>query len=504
MSPPAVVPPWAPASSQGILWDDRGAHSFAELDRLADQIARQLLGRAGATDLNEARVAYGILPSLEHVATQWGIWRAGGVTVPLCTTHPMPELEYTIRDSGAQIVVLDRAGLGEAAAQLPLRLPEVRFLALDELIAGATRVGAAAEARLPLIDLHRRAQVLYTSGTTGKPKGAVTTHANLLAQVQVLLEAWAWKPSDFALHVLPLHHTHGIINVLSCALAAGASIELFARFDARTIWERFSSGRDGRLPSVFMAVPTIYSKLLEAHAKASPEDQARYSDAARQLRLMVSGSAALPVPVFEKWRQITGHALLERYGMTEIGMALSNPLEGERRPGTVGMPLRGAEVRLVEGEIQVRGPSVFLEYLGRPEATAESFTEDGFFRTGDAAEILADGYWKILGRNSVDILKTGGYKVSALEIEAELRLHPAIEDACVIGLPDPEWGERVAAALILRPGFSPQSTPGEIELWLRERLAPYKVPRVWKVVAEFPRNALGKVTKKAVLAGFAR
>jgi malonyl-CoA/methylmalonyl-CoA synthetase len=491
LSPPA----WAPPLSQrpGILWDPHGPHSAAELEDAADRVARALLERFDSSDLSEHRVAYLIPPSAEYVAVQWGVWRAGGVTVPLCTTHPLPELEHTIRDSQSSAVIYDRAAFGELMATLADRLSEVPFLELDELLSSMQ-----ASRSLPEVALERRAQILYTSGTTGKPKGAVTTHANLLAQVQVLLEEWGWKPCDFALHVLPLHHTHGIINVLCCGLAAGASIELFQKFDARLIWERFCTGRDGKLPTVFMAVPTIYSKLIEAHAHASRSDQKWYSEAARRLRLMVSGSAALPVPVLEKWREITGHTLLERYGMTEIGMALSNPLQGERRPGTVGKPLPGSEVRLQEGEIQVRGPSVFLEYFGRPEATAESFTPDGYFKTGDAGEVSDDGYWKILGRNSIDILKTGGYKVSALEIEAELRLHPAVSDACIVGVPDQEWGERVAAAVILREGGSLES----LEPWLRERLATYKVPRLWKAVSEFPRNAMGKVTKKDVLGWF--
>ncbi len=489
-------PAWAPPLEQrsGTLWDIRGPHSSQGLDAGATRMARALLERLGREDLAESRVAYWIPSSLEYVVAQWGVWRAGGVTVPLCTAHPLPELEYAIRDSRCSAVLFDREAWGATAAELALHLPEVAFLPLDELVPSP----GFELVRLPAVGLERRAQILYTSGTTGKPKGAVTTHANLLAQVQVLLEEWGWNSNDFALHVLPLHHTHGIINVLSCAIAAGASIELFQKFDARQIWERFCSGREGRLPTVFMAVPTIYSKLIEAHAHAAPEDQKRYSEAARRLRLMVSGSAALPIPVLEKWRDLTGHTLLERYGMTEIGMALSNPLQGERRPGTVGKPLPGSEVRLQDGEIQVRGPSVFLEYFGKPDATAESFTEDGFFKTGDAGEVSGDGYWKILGRNSVDILKTGGYKVSALEVEAELRLHPDVSDVCVVGVPDPEWGERVAAAVILRE----RATLEDLEPWLRARLAAYKVPRLWKVVSELPRNAMGKVTKKAVLDWF--
>jgi malonyl-CoA/methylmalonyl-CoA synthetase len=222
---------------------------------------------------------------------------------------------------------------------------------------------------------------------------------------------------------------------------------------------------------------------------------------------MVSGSAALPVSVFERWREISGHALLERYGMTEVGMALSNPLYGERRPGTVGTALPGVEVSLrdesgfgvaaegVAGELHVRGPGVFLEYWGRPDATRSSFRAD-WFCTGDVA-VVEDGYYRILGRNSIDIIKTGGYKVSALEIEEALRGHPSVLDCAVVGLEDPEWGERVAAAVV--PTSSHSSTSAEsLQEWLGERIAPYKLPRRWLFVEDLPRNAMGKVVKTDV------
>jgi malonyl-CoA/methylmalonyl-CoA synthetase len=228
------------------------------------------------------------------------------------------------------------------------------------------------------------------------------------------------------------------------------------------------------------------------------------------MRLMVSGSAALPVSVLAKWRAISGHTLLERYGMTEIGMALSNPLHGERRPGFVGFPLPGVTVRLADdrgrpieddgrpGEIEVRGPTVFLEYWRRPDATRQAF-RDGWFRTGDVA-LREDGYYRILGRNSVDIIKTGGYKVSALEIEEVLRTHPALRECTVVGVTDPEWGERVCAAVICR---DPESLTLEaLRAWAKERLAPYKVPSRLLVLDALPRNVMGKVTKPAVQALF--
>tara|TARA_B100000676_G_scaffold97175_1_gene97150 strand:- start:178 stop:873 length:696 start_codon:yes stop_codon:yes gene_type:complete len=222
---------------------------------------------------------------------------------------------------------------------------------------------------------------------------------------------------------------------------------------------------------------------------------------------MISGSAALPVPTLESWEKITGHRLLERYGMTEIGMGLSNPLEGERRPGFVGGPLPGVEARLVSeievevpegsaGTIQIRGPGVFKEYWRRPKETAEAFTSEGWFRTGDRA-IVEDGAWRILGRNSVDILKTGGEKISSLEIEDILRSHPAVTDCAVVGVPDPEWGDRVCAAVVLRTGEV--ASEEALRNFVKERLAPYKVPKDVLVLSELPRNAMGKVTKPAVL-----
>jgi malonyl-CoA/methylmalonyl-CoA synthetase len=265
-----------------------------------------------------------------------------------------------------------------------------------------------------------------------------------------------------------------------------------------------------------MGVPTMYDRLA-AHWDAAPEaERERRSDACRALRLMVSGSAALPVSMLERWRAISGHVLLERYGMTEIGMGLGNPLHGERRAGTVGVPFPGVEVRIVEaseaepsahtlleggpGELQVRGPNVFAGYFEKPAATASSFTSDGWFRTGDIA-VRERGYYRLLGRASVDIIKTGGYKVSALEIEETLREHPAIAEVSVVGLADPEWGERVAAAVVLRAGASLDLAT--LRTWGKERLAPYKVPSLLRVLSELPRNPLGKVVKPELKRQFA-
>jgi malonyl-CoA/methylmalonyl-CoA synthetase len=346
--------------------------------------------------------------------------------------------------------------------------------------------------------------IVYTSGTTGKPKGAVTTHEGLKSQVTSLVTAWEWAAEDRVLLTLPLHHVHGIVNVLTCALWSGAACEMLPRFDADAVWDHIERGG----LTLFMAVPTIYRKLVAAWEAAPAGRQRAMSAACADLRLMVSGSAALPVSLFERWRDISGHTLLERYGMTEIGMGLSNPLHGERLPGSVGGPLPGVEVRLVDenggavapgqsGEIEVRGPGVFLEYWGRPEETRAAF-HDGWFRTGDVA-VLDEERYRIVGRQSVDIINTGGFNVSALEIEEVLRTHPAIEECAVVGMPDADLGERVCAAVELQPGH--ELTLETLRTWAEDHLAPYKVPREL-CPAVLPRNAMGKIMKQHVVSLF--
>jgi malonyl-CoA/methylmalonyl-CoA synthetase len=466
---------------------------------VAATVARGLL--EGANDLAEARVAYLVPPSFAYVAISRGVWRAGGVGVPLAVSHPPAELEYVIRDSGASIVV-GSGRQADALAALSSRAG-ARFLRTPDLLAGLD--AAEAGDRIARVEsseqtlgpdptgrpwLERRALIVYTSGTTGKPKGVVTTHGQIAAQIASLIDAWEWTSADRALLVLPLHHVHGIINVLGSALAAGASCEMLPQFDPADTWNRLASGD----VTVFSAVPTIYHRLIAAWDAAPAAQQLAWTDGARGLRLMMSGSAALPLRTLERWRVLTGHTLLERYGMTETGMILSNPLHGQRRPGAVGTPLPGVDVRLVDGEVEVRGPGVFSEYWQRPAETGEAF-RDGWFRTGDVA-VCEDGVYRLLGRTSTDIIKTGGYKVSALEIEDALREHPAIADAAVIGAPDDDWGQRVAAVVELRDGMA--LSLAELREWLRPRVAPYKVPRDLRVVATLPRNAMGKVNKPAL------
>ncbi|HEX6464837.1 MAG TPA: acyl-CoA synthetase [Vicinamibacterales bacterium] len=473
-----------PADRLAIIAAD-GVFSHLDLAETADRVACALrtTGAAPGADLAEARVAFLVPPSFAHVVISRAIWLAGGIAVPLAVSHPPAELEHVIRDSQASIVV----GSGWKAEALEAISVSVgaRFLRTPDLIAQDVP-------HLPKVTISpdRRALIVYTSGTTGKPKGVVTTHGNVAAQIASLLEAWEWTSDDRALLVLPLHHVHGIINVLGCAIAAGAACEMLPQFDVEAAWERLASGE----VTVFSAVPTIYTRLIDSWQGAPAHVRRARSAGAGRARLMMSGSAALPIGTLDRWREITGHTLLERYGMTEIGMALSNPLHGERRPGFVGGPLPGVDVRLVEGELEVRGPGVFCEYWGRPEETHASF-HDGWFRTGDTA-VVEGGAYRLLGRTNTDIIKTGGFKVSALEIEAALREHPLIRDCAVVGIPDSDWGERVCAAVEVIENATLPS--GELQQWLKARLAAYKVPKSILAVDDLPRNAMSKVVKPEV------
>ena len=466
--------------------DPLGEFTYQQLIDASNQWAYRFL--LGGTDLNGARVAFMVQPGFHYVAVQWGIWKAGGVAVPLCISYPIASLQYVLEDTGASQVVIDT---DFQEVLLPfVQSSQLTYHLVHEEI-------TPQEISLPEVSSDRAAMILYTSGTTSLPKGVVTTHSNIDFQISCLVQAWEWQSTDRTLCILPLHHIHGIINVIGCSLTVGAVCEFIPKFNAAEVFNRLLSGE----LTVFMAVPTIYFKLISHWDTLSTAVQHDIYDTLLKFRLMVSGSAALPVSVMENWHLISGHWLLERYGMTEIAMAISNPFHGERRPGHVGIPLPGVSVRLMgdtdiikgelePGEIQIKGPNVFQSYWNKPSATQETFTEDAWFKTGDVAHLDA-GYYKILGRSSVDIIKSGGYKLSALEIEEVLRIHLDIEDCGVVGLPDEEWGEVVAAVLVLKNAL----TKDEINAWLRARLPGYKVPRLYHFVEELPRNAMGKVTK---------
>ncbi|MBL4625049.1 MAG: acyl-CoA synthetase [Flavobacteriales bacterium] len=470
--------------SKTAILDANGSYSYSDLEVKSDGVASYLLSKGIKKG---DRIAFLVSPEFNFPATLFGIWKAGAIAVPLCTLHPVSELQYVVDDAQVSLVVVDTVfeAISKELQSEIVRLDEIENTAVSGTV--VTELDAAL--------------ILYTSGTTSRPKGVVHTHKSLNATISSLVESWQWTNEDHILHVLPLHHTHGLVNKLLCCLAVGATCEFLPKFDAETVWNKFSEGN----VTLFMAVPTIYSKLIKYWDDQHKERQMQLSTGCKNLRLMVSGSAALPVPVLDKWEKISGHLLLERYGMTEIGMAISNPYEGERKVGFIGKPLPGIEVQLVDekgrvieqeneqGEIQIKGTTVFKEYWNKPGITEESFTADGWFKTGDSA-IVAERYFKILGRNSVDIIKSGGYKISALEIESKLLDHPEIEECAVVGVPNDEWGEVVAVAVVT--GYKLQVS--SLKDWAEDKMAPYKIPRLLKIVDELPRNVLGKVVKNEV------
>ena len=432
-------------------------------------------------------------PGISYASSMLAGWMSGAMVVPMCISHPQAELFHVIEDSQPSLIIAD--------ADLRNLLPPTKVKVITPDFKEAIRQLTPANYTTPLPS--DPAMMLYTSGTTGKPKGVVHTHASLTAQIECLIEAWKWNEEDRILHFLPLHHTHGIINKWLCALWSGARCDMMQKFDAKEVLERITK----ESYSLFMAVPTVYVKLIE---ELSILDYARNDNSPWSgFRLMISGSAALPVSVLEKWKELTGHFLLERYGMTETGMVLSNPLEGERRAGSVGQVLPGMQVRMVnesgevvndEGELQVKGKNLFSEYWNRKDETKKSFTKDGWFKTGDLVR-LTDGYYYIVGRLSTDIIKCGGYKISALEIESVILQHPNVKECAVVGIADETWGEKIGAAIIWK---EEALTLDELRLWLTGKLAGYKLPSLLENCESLPRNAMGKLIKANVKALFDR
>lgn len=509
--------------------DSSGSHSYRQLYGsslgLAGQICAALKYDFGA--LQGKRISFLCANDASYTVAQWAAWMSGGTAVPLYRKHPPSELEYIISDSQSALLV---AGHPYAVTLQPL----AHRLGLPCLVLPPTsdlnilNPEESKETEASITDwAERPAMIIYTSGTTGRPKGVLHTHSNIQAMVQCLVSEWGWSRDDVILHTLPLHHVHGIVNKLLCPLWVGATCVMLPEFQPHKVWEMLLRSK-APLINVFMAVPTVYSKLIEYYDQHFTQPNVKDFVKAvckERIRLMVSGSAALPLPILQRWQDITGHTLLERYGMTEIGMALSNPLKGQRIPGAVGLPLPGVEVRIVmnnatsttivegnhretqvrpglegrEGELLIRGPSVFQEYWNKPQETRESFTDDSWFKTGDTA-VFKDGVYWIMGRTSVDIIKSGGYKISALEVERHLLAHPDITDVAVIGAPDATWGQKVTAVVQLRKGQS--LTLNELKIWAREHMAPYTIPTGLLLVEEMPRNQMGKVNKKDLLRQF--
>jgi malonyl-CoA/methylmalonyl-CoA synthetase len=490
---PASEPLGAP-----LLVDDDGPHGAEALGGAT----RALASRLAASTAEGDRVLVDLPRGASWLVAFAACLLARRVAVPLPEGAPAAEMAAMKERSGARAVLVAPLTGRPASEALDA------LLVIEVEAPGHGGEDALPSAALPTPAGDDAAVFLFTSGTTGRPKAAIITHDNLAAQAAALRDAWALGPGDVLLHALPLHHTHGIVVALLSTLLAGGRVRMLRRFEARRVWDAMSEA------TVWMAVPTMTSRLFEVYDAATDEERARWASGARALRLATSGSAALPVGLAARWRDVTGCIPLERYGMTEIGMALSNPLAPERRrAGTVGTPLPGVEVRVAHadgadagegpGELWVSGPAVFAGYFGDLAATQTAFAPDDggsavYFRTGDVV-VIEDGAYRLLGRASVDILKTGGEKVSALEIEELLREHPAIAEVAVVGVPDATWGDRVVAAVVPVAG-AVDCTPDTIRTWAKTRLAPFKVPRQVVVVDALPRNAMGKVMKPAIVA----
>lgn len=471
--PRAWAAVWARDPLARVLHDHaRGWITAAELE----EATRRVAGRLTAAGLEPGdRVLFSASSSLDLVIAHVAALRAGIVVVPMNTAYREREVAHIVTDARPRAAVVDdreRAGWIRGAA------PDAEIL----IVSPEVHLPDGAPAHLDAASPGQPALTGYTSGTTGRPKGAVLSHANLLAGSESTQLAWRWAPGDRLVHALPLFHAHGLCVGLHGTLLAGASAVLLPRFDVDAVLDAVAAHE----ATLFFGVPTMYHRLAR-----SP----RTSELCR-LRLCVSGSAPLPAELHRALAERAGQRVLERYGMTETLMLVSNPYEGERRPGSVGLPLPGVDVELSdEGEILVRGPNVFSGYWERPEATADSFSE-GWFRTGDLGQRDPDGYLRILGR-AKELIISGGLNVYPREVEEVLLAHPDVAEVAVVGVPSEEWGE-VVTAFVVPAGEHP--APDALLAHAAEQLAPFKRPRSVHFVDRLPRNALGKVLKHELAA----
>ncbi|KND90981.1 Acyl-CoA synthetase family member 3, mitochondrial [Tolypocladium ophioglossoides CBS 100239] len=522
---------------------------LADVSRARD---RRREARGGA-DLDGERIAFLVENSYDYVVTLLAAIAARSIAVPLSPAFPAPELQYILNHSEASLLVSSFKFTPRADEVLATELTsKPAHLELAKHVGGQEKEAVALEDTDPA----GAGLMLYTSGTTNRPKGVLLPQSALTAQCRSLVEAWKYTPSDHLLHVLPLHHIHGTVNALLAPLFAGSSIEFMFPFNADTVWKRLATpflatngtttnGITATQPKVtfFTVVPTVYSRLLASHKSlpAELQEAARQAISPANLRVNISGSAALPTPIKAAWQTLSrGNVLLERYGMTEVGMALSCGLDfADRVDASVGWPLPSVQARLMDvdtgevippgqdvdgagrersGEIQLRGPTIFKEYWRNPDATAKEFIADldghgPWFKTGDIAirrPVPSAGHsavqpWArgplyfIQGRRTADIIKTGGEKVSALEVERELLSLPEVAEAAVVAVPSGNWGQKVGAVIILDTDVVHKWSPLDMRRALKSRLANYKIPQVMKVVDHIPRNAMGKINKKLLV-----
>jgi len=479
-----------------IETDEGLRYSWRDLDRASAMMANLLQ----SLDLPAAsRIAVQVEKSVEAVMLYLATLRAGHVFLPLNTAYQSAEIEYFVGNAEPAVVVCSPKNFGWVS--------KIAFQAGSRNVftLGDDRTGSLLERAAHCSDAHEPAVVagddlaaiLYTSGTTGRSKGAMLSHGNLLSNAQVLKDYWGWQDGDVLIHALPIFHVHGLFVALHGALLNGSRMIWMNRFDPKRVIARLPEA------TVFMGVPTLYVRMLAEPALTKA--------AAANMRLFISGSAPLLLETFNEWNERTGHTILERYGMSETAMLTSNPYaadarfggQSERRGATVGFPLPGVQLRvrgddgqdLPAGEIggiQVKGPNVFQGYWRMPEKTAVEFTADGFFKTGDVGKVDERGYVTIVGR-SKDLIISGGYNVYPAEIEGYLNELPGVAESAVVGVPHPDFGEVGVAVVIARPGAQPQ--PEALVAALKAKLANFKIPKRCFVVPELPRNTMGKVQK---------
>ena len=474
-------------------------YSWRDLDRATAMMANLL----DSLDLPQgARVAVQVEKSVETMMLYLATLRAGYVFLPLNTAYQSAEIEYFIGNAEPSVVVCSSANFGWVS-KIAFQAGTQHVFTLDD-----NRTGSLLERAVHHSDVHTPvtrhaddlAAILYTSGTTGRSKGAMLSHGNLLSNAQVLKDYWGWRPGDVLIHALPIFHVQGLFVAIHGALLNGSKMIWFGKFDPKATIARLSDA------TVFMGVPTLYVRML-GEASLTQE-------ACRHMRLFISGSAPLLIETFNDWRARTGHTILERYGMSETIMLTSNPYHAdarhgqqeERRGGTVGFPLPGVQLRVLGddghalpvdeiGGIQVKGPNVFAGYWRMPEKTAEEFTADGFFKTGDVGKVDARGYVTIVGR-SKDLIISGGYNVYPAEIEGYINEMSGVAESALVGVPHPDFGEVGVAVVIPKPGASLDADA--IVATLKSQLANFKIPKKCYVVSELPRNTMGKVQKNVL------
>ncbi|MBT8460682.1 MAG: malonyl-CoA synthase [Litoreibacter sp.] len=484
----ALVAPLSGRADAVLIRPDGSTLSGDALYRLSGQIANVLVG-AGLQPGD--RVAIQAEKSVEALALYLACLRAGALFLPLNTAYTTAELDYFLGDAEPRVAICDPAS--EAALGPMARDKGIELLTLDGAGGGTLAEGAATApdefATVPR-EPDDLAAILYTSGTTGRSKGAMLSQDNLLSNTEALVETWRFTSDDVLLHALPIFHAHGLFVAVNVLLRVGGRMIFLPKFDLETVIARLPEA------TAMMGVPTFYTRLLS---------DARFDrDLTSHMRLFISGSAPLLAETHQAFEARTGHRILERYGMTETTMSTSNPYDGERRAGTVGFPLPRVEARITDAEtgavleqgevgiLEVRGPNVFKGYWRMPEKTAEEFRADGFFITGDIARIDAEGYVTIVGR-AKDLVISGGYNVYPKEVESEIDALDGVLESAVIGVPHPDFGEAVVAAVV-REGGSQIVAEG-IQTALQERLAKYKLPKLVYFVEELPRNTMGKVQK---------